>query len=367
LASECYPSHFMRFSAFMLLAAAVCLCGCGLPGAPQPPSLGIPKAIPDLQAFRKGSTVTLTWTEPAEFTDGELLKYPANMVISRGAWGGPFEKVSEVPLPAALNQKEQQKTSATDNISAFLSNPATPDFLFYRVVSVTNRGRTSLPSNLAQVPLLMTAMPPASVQLTLAPEGVSIMFSVPPAPIVSRLNSEFIFRIKRRQHGAGADVEPVIVGQVRPGESVLPLVDNGIEWEKTYDYWVTPVTLWRSGAQQGDVEGDDSPAATILAHDAFPPATPSGLEAVFSGVITKPGVDLTWTPNTEEDLAGYNVYRRTQGTTPVKVNTQLLKTPAFHDADVASGMTYTYTVSAVDLRGNESGRSQEASETVPKE
>ena len=356
----------MRFAAFIMMAAAVCLCGCGLPGAPQPPSLGIPKAVADLQAFRKGETVTLTWTAPSEFTDGELLKNSGKMVVARGARGGPFEKVAEAPLPAALEQKAQVKTSISDKISALLSNAATPDFVFYRVESITNRGRTSSPSNLAAVPLVETASPPPEVELTLAPEGVSINFKLPPVPVSSRLNSEFSLRIKRRQHGAAGDVEPVIVGQVRPGENVLPLVDNRIEWEKTYDYWVTPVTLWRSGSQQGDVEGDDSPVATILAHDAFPPATPSGLEAVFSGVMAKPAIDLTWTPNTEDDLAGYNVYRWTQGKSPVKVNPQLLKTPAFHDEGVATGMVYMYAVTAVDLRGNESARSQEASETVPK-
>jgi hypothetical protein len=33
--------------------------------------------------------------------------------------------------------------------------------------------------------------------------------------------------------------------------------------------------------------------------------------------------------------------------------------------NVASGRTYFYSVSAVDIRGNESARSQEASEAVP--
>jgi fibronectin type 3 domain-containing protein len=105
----------------------------------------------------------------------------------------------------------------------------------------------------------------------------------------------------------------------------------------------------------------------IFAHDAFPPAIPSGLEAVFSGMIAHPAIDLTWTPNTEEDLAGYNVYRWMQGTSPVKVNTELMKTPAFHDGNVELGRIYFYAVSAVDLRGNESVKSKEASETVPKE
>lgn len=366
-ARGCYPSHFMRFTAFIFLAAAVCLGGCGLPGAPQPPSLGIPKPITDLQASRKGETVTLTWTAPSEFTDGELLKYSGEMVVARGERKGPFEKVTEVPLSAALEQKARARASASDNISAQLSNAAAADFLFYRVESITKRGRTSSPSNLAAVPLALTAEPPAKLELTLAPEGVSINFSVPPAPASSRLNSEFTFRIERRLHGASSNVEPIIVGQVRPGENVLPLVDSRVEWEKTYDYWVTPVTLWRSGSQQGDVEGDDSAVATIFAHDAFPPAVPSGLEAVFSGVIAHPAIDLTWTPNTEEDLAGYNVYRRASDAMPAKINTQLLKTPAFHDANVERDKIYFYAVSAVDLRGNESARSQEASETVPKE
>lgn len=364
-ARECYPSHFMRFRFFIFLAAAVCLCGCGLPGAPQPPSLGIPKPITDLQAMRKGETVTLTWTAPSEFTDGELLKISGAMVLVRGDRKGPFEKVAEVPLSAALEQKAQARASASDNISSRLSNAA--DFLFYRVESITKRGRTSSPSNLTGVPLVQTPEPPAKLELTLAPEGVSINFNIPPAPVSSRLNSEFTFRIERRQHGAPGNVEPVIVGQVRPGDNVLPLVDSRIEWEKTYDYWVTPVTLWRYGAQQGEVEGDDSPMATLFAHDAFPPAVPSGLEAVFSGVIAHPAIDLTWTPNTEEDLAGYNVYRWTQGVSPAKVNTQLLKTPAFHDANVELDKTYYYAVSAVDLRGNESAKSKETSETVPKE
>jgi fibronectin type 3 domain-containing protein len=39
--------------------------------------------------------------------------------------------------------------------------------------------------------------------------------------------------------------------------------------------------------------------------------------------------------------------------------------PAFRDAQVVSGKNYFYSVSAVDLRGNESARSEETSESVP--
>lgn len=49
----------------------------------------------------------------------------------------------------------------------------------------------------------------------------------------------------------------------------------------------------------------------------------------------------------------------------VRVNSELAKSPAYRDMAVESGKTYTYSVSAVDARGNESGRSEETSEAVP--
>ena len=92
---------------------------------------------------------------------------------------------------------------------------------------------------------------------------------------------------------------------------------------------------------------------------------PSGLQAVFSGPGQRPFIDLVWAPDTDVDLAGYNVYRREEGTEPVKLNTEPVKTPAYRDSNVVAGEHYLYSVSAVDVRGNESARSEEAGENVP--
>jgi fibronectin type 3 domain-containing protein len=86
---------------------------------------------------------------------------------------------------------------------------------------------------------------------------------------------------------------------------------------------------------------------------------------VASGVGQKPFVDLTWAPNTEPDLAGYNVYRRESNGAPNKVNDQPVKTPTYRDSAVVTPKTYSFAVSAVDARGNESPRSDEATETLP--
>jgi len=89
------------------------------------------------------------------------------------------------------------------------------------------------------------------------------------------------------------------------------------------------------------------------------------LQAVFSGEGQQPFIDLIWAPGLEADLAGYNIYRREENGQAVKLNTELVKMPAYRDTAVQSGKTYIYSVSAVDVRNNESARSEEASERVP--
>jgi fibronectin type 3 domain-containing protein len=103
----------------------------------------------------------------------------------------------------------------------------------------------------------------------------------------------------------------------------------------------------------------------VFAHDVFPPAVPSGVQAVFSGVGQQPFVDVIWAPNTDADLAGYNIYRHEDGGEPRKINPALVTAPAFRDTNVVPGHSYFYSVSAVDVRGNESARSGEAGEAVP--
>jgi fibronectin type 3 domain-containing protein len=69
-------------------------------------------------------------------------------------------------------------------------------------------------------------------------------------------------------------------------------------------------------------------------------------------------VELSWSINTETDLAGYRVYRSEQQDTPGKlVTTDLLLSPVYRDTSVQFGHTYWYSVTAVDRSGNESEHS----------
>src|SRR5437764_7132631 len=75
----------MKFSQslFPFLVAGLLLAGCGTPGAPQPPSLRLPKPVDDLQAVRKGDKVFLRWQEPTETTDRQGIRGEITMRLCR--------------------------------------------------------------------------------------------------------------------------------------------------------------------------------------------------------------------------------------------------------------------------------------------
>jgi fibronectin type 3 domain-containing protein len=71
-------------------------------------------------------------------------------------------------------------------------------------------------------------------------------------------------------------------------------------------------------------------------------------------------IDLIWQPVDTPHLAGYNVYRETLDSNgaPSKAKARLnqapVPTPAFHDTTATAGEHYRYSVTAVDIKGNES-------------
>ncbi len=346
------------------------LSGCGVPGAPQPPSTGIPKFVGDLKAVRKGDTVTLRWTTPTETTDGELIRKPGKMLVQRALSTGHdaelnFKTIAEFPLQPTLKDDRGAQVTAKDSVADLVRAGGGAEFAVYSVLAQSHSGRSFGLPNRASVPLVLTLPAPKKVQAEPVPEGIRISWDQAwPPKKESRLSVQYAWRIMRKLEGAN---DAVMVKQLSAGNDAIVFVDTSIEWEKNYQYWITPVTLWQDGSRKGEVEGDDSPVASVFAHDSFPPAAPSGLQAVYSAVPERPFIDITWTPNTELDLAGYNVYRHAANEAQVKINSELVKTPRFADPGIQKGMKYFYSVSAVDLRGNESGRSEETSETVPKE
>jgi len=356
-----YASGFLKITISVALLA---LSGCGVPGAPLPPTTGIPKPVGDLQAVRKSDRVTLSWSTPTETADGALIRKPGKMLVYRSILGSPAQVVAELPLEPALKEEQPPPPTAKDSLTSVAQKPA-GDFAVYTVLAQTASGKSAGPSNRAPVPLVPTPGAPQHFQAVTVPLGVSLSWDQAwPPQNQTHLNTEYAYRIMRRAEGSNA---AVMVKQLTIGNAAMAFVDSGIEWQSHYDYWITPVTLWEGEGKKGEVEGDDSPVVSLFADDKFPPARPAGLQAVFSGMTQQPFIDLAWTPNTDPDLAGYNVYRRVGSEEPVKINSELVKGSTFRDSKVQPGSKYIYSVTGVDLRGNESEKSPEASESVPQQ
>jgi hypothetical protein len=353
--------------------ASVVMTGCANPGPPSPPSLELPRPVADLHATRKGDRVYLGWSVPNLTIDRQSVRHMGPTRICRStsaAITNCNDGVGEIPAsqfpvnpPETKKSKEKPpkvEASFTDTLPASLLRPDPSALITYAVSVYNSHNRTAGLSNQVQVPAVPTFSPPQNFRGQVTAAGMILTWDAlaapPQAPGLS-----YVIRIDRRAEDAKASA---IAGEV-PIEATT-FTDHGFTWEKRYIYHMTVVTLLaQAGKGETSVEGENTPAVEVFAHDIFPPAVPSGLQAVATGVGQQPGIDLVWAPDTESDLAGYNIFRHQEGAEPVKINSDPVKTPSFRDSGVASGHTYFYSVSAVDVRGNESARSEEAHETVP--
>lgn len=372
--------HFGRFIA--PTALCLLLASCAQTGAPLPPSLELPKPPTDLRASRKGNRVTLNWSEPALTTDRQSVRYLGPTLICRSLESGRSETemtecgnpAAMLPAPSSPPPKSGTPRPAPQTYNGTLPSamqPQDPAAEITYAVEVLNRNaRGAGLSNRVHVPAVLTLPPPSDLAAELTGDGVVLTWTSTGESQSVSANSpanspgvQHRYRIYRRDETSGKDAT---AGEV-PLDEAGParFTDSSFEWGKTYLYRITAVSVVKRPDSEVQVEGDDTPPVRVVAHDVFPPSVPAGLQAAYSGEGQKPFIDLIWAPVTNADLAGYNVYRSEANGAAIKLNSELVKAPSYRDSRVASGQTYTYSVSAVDVRGNESQRSEETSEPVP--
>ena len=352
------------------LSAPLVFSACATIGPPQPPSLDLPKPPADLRAVRKGDRVILTWTTPTTTTDRKTIRSLGPTHICRGTAGlkecGTPVGETTTPLPPTAPQSAKRKLMAsyTDKLPPAIETGEPSASATYAVEVLNRDGRSAGLSNLARVPLVHSLPPPQDFQAKVTSQGVVLSWTNNLPSANSQQAMHYVYRVYRRQEGSE---QQALVGELAGGtDPRLTLTDSDFEWEKTYEYHAeTVMVIAGPNKAEVQVESDDTADVKVFADDVFPPAVPSGLQAVFSGPGQQPFIDLVWAPVTDVDLGGYNVYRHEEGAAAVKLNTEPVKAPAYRDTNVAPGKRYVYSVTAVDVRGNESARSEEASEAVP--
>jgi hypothetical protein len=354
-------------SALALLAAST-MTGCGAPGAPQAPSLNLPLPAVNLSAIRIGDSVRLAWTMSTRTTDHVPLKHAVTATICRAAGTSSCTNIARLTLqPGAAG-------TYTDALPPDLTR--NPDRLLrYEVALINHAGKSAGPSNVAYS--AAGASPPSLAGLTwqMRPDGVLLSWN--PASQPERL---VMFRIERLlltappadqvRASAFTPAAPpaaqtlVVHGQA--GADVGHALDSSIAFNQRYRYVVERVAAPQLDGHTVEIQGPPSDAIEVPTKDIFAPAVPQGLVAVAD--TAGAAIDLSWTPDSDSDLAAYHVYRRDiQGAQPAQRIGSLNGESSYRDTTVQPEHTYAYSVSAIDQSGNESKPAAEVEETLPRQ
>jgi len=401
---HCYPAP----RGWLLTAAAAvviaCATGCASPGQPHPPSLNLPEVVKDLSAERVGDVVHLHWTTPSMTSDRLEIKGAMTAEICRITVTVPAPQatactqVARVPVQPGLTQAEEALPPV------LTVDP--PALLAYRIEILNSHGRSAGPSSeafaasgaapspvdqLRAAPTRDGAMlewqstaPSAVVELDRLPVGPDGVVVEPPQRKTTSKSSKSPSKkpeAKSKNTVPASTPKPLKIGPPAPVEVKLrtPLqtadaggaIDHTAQMGESYRYTAQRVRAVTLGGHTLELRSTVSPPVTMQMRDIFPPRVPTGLEAVPGGATAADrSIDLSWSPNTETDLAGYIVYRQEidakgeAATTATRLNPTPVVGPAYRDQTAMSGHRYAYRVAAVDTAGNESAPSDPVQETL---
>jgi fibronectin type 3 domain-containing protein len=308
-----------------LLAAAL-LSACGYVGPPMPPALDIPVTITDFRAWEYGNNIEFEFTLPAKTTENLDLKSVRSIELLIGE-NEPQSKIIPQPVgkPGPLTGQVPVQTPAQTWIGKTV---------VLAVRATGPKGKASAWSN----PVSLTVIQPLSTPSTPKPQNVAGGVEL------SWTGMGPHYRIFRTE----GDGQPQ---QLADAES-SPYLDASTSYGTRYKYMVQAIAAQNQWSLVSE-------AAEITPVDAFPPAVPEGLSAVPA----PQSIELAWTRNTEMDFRGYNIYRSVDNG-PFEKYASLVEAPTFSDSKIQAGKKYRYTVSAVDLTGNESAQSSPPAEAI---
>jgi hypothetical protein len=213
----------------------------------------------------------------------------------------------------------------------------------FMVVPIAGRNRPGPPSNVLELPLTSTLVPPSSPVVSYDERTITVTWT-PTEP-------SQIFRIYRAD-STGKEVLPALT----PGPIGTPLYSAPVE------FGVERCFVVHSTIARGSAVVESEPTAPVCKTpvDTFPPAAPDGLIALPS----EGKIQLKWNAVDAADLAGYLVLRAEGAAAPEPVTASPVSETAFDDTTTKAGVRYVYVVVAVDKAGNRSPSSNQVEETA---
>ena len=294
---------------FVLVLAA----GCGKVGDPKPPIVRTPQWVGDLKVAQNGYNVTLTWTNPTHYVDGNPATDLSEVRILRNG-------VVVTTAPAkGPGQIQTAQIDVRNSLNADLS---------FAVQVGTQRERASATSG--AVTIRPVDVPGVPGQLSGVFDQLRVILDwQPPNQNPDLVGGYIVSRVDR---------------QTTDFVQSPHYEDESYENDKTYTYTVTAV---RGTSER--TPGPTGAPVTVTSTDNRPPATPTGLrlEPLDTGVVL-----LQWNANTERDLKEHLVIRSDRPAEPVCRG----RAAVCRDETYRPGLKYQ--LAAVDISGNQSQLSE---------
>ncbi len=349
-------ARFASVGLIAILSLWLLLAACGRRGAPLPPRATAPAAPSDVRAEARGDAILVSWVRPTRNQDGSALRDLQEFRILRAS--GPSEAGALGPLvPLAVVRAENPANAAVQDSTYVYRDTGGAAGLQvgtryrYRVEAANARGAVGTSSGEAIIEFTPTPPEPSGLSATPGDGVVDLSWRAP-----TEATSVTGYNIYRATIPGPFGPQPI---NARPVTDTQ-FRDAGVRNDTRYAYVVRSVSTarppWRESA--------DSNEAQVTPQDFIPPAPPRGLTAVPSqGTIA-----LTWIPNTEPDLLGYFVYRRALPAVKAERITDVpVPGTTFTDRNVRTGVSYLYSITAVDRSAhqNESAPSAEIEAALP--
>lgn len=353
------PRRIPRPYRYLALSAALILSGCASPGPPHPPSLHLPQPVRDLTALRTGNRVVLRFTVPSNSNDKLPLRGPTLPAqLCRQLPHQPCLPIASQSLPIANSNHTHNLATWTDTLPTSLTS-APPQLLTYRVEFFSPTHHSAGSSNQALTASGPAPDPVENLHAQGSRLGTILTWSPSQSPGDVLLQREDLAPAKPRQ------ATPVWL-QTNDSKGLTTTLDTTALPEIPYGYLAQRRSTLHLAGHAIELRSDLSAPITYTLQRLYPPPAPTGLTAAgyFTGSPSTFAVDLIWEPVDVTGLitilSGYNVYREPLDATgnPTAPRTQLTPTPtlqpAFHDSSAKSSISYRYSVTAVDAKGNQS-------------
>ena len=382
---------------------------CGKKGAILPPLARKPKKIETVEILQRGENILLKWTNPTTYVDDNLLTNISEVeiwLLRREKEDEESEESEESAVSTASDEpvamevfKEEAELIATlerENFGQYQEYvdeaQVIPPFLYSfkldkdsmskkLIFSLRIKDRRKYESEFSDLRVVTPSilpLPPRNLKAIVYKDRISLIWKIPEVNIDESLPSNLlgynVYRTLEKEkpqklNPALAKGKIVHDENLPPGGHYLismvrvllePWVkydDMDFQFGNVYHYFV------RSSATEyvPFLESEDSEPIEIEPEDSFAPDPPAGMMIIAGENV----ISLNWNDNHEEDLAGYRVWRKVEGEDEYKVlMTEPIKENAYSDATVEKNRRYYYAITAQDIMGNESKKSEGISEIL---